>query len=302
MDSLKSLMDKKEYELVIKLTNNSLEVYDLFYRVSAFLALFRLQEALEVIDNNRRIMEHDLPALIKIHIELLCLAGEFNEARKELNYYSNLPYHSQQVEEILRDMPEFILKEEKMNNSLHALNDQEILAKLTSKNAQEVIIGLDNLRIRDVIPFLKYISNILVNFPVQSVRSFALLLLVQKEVDRDLSFNSLDKIIKINPKHLLPPFDEKHFNQRIKRIEQKFNDPSLSQTAVQIYSSYLLYIYPSNPIDDEDLLFAALYAISLSYLGRNNELEIDKFCFEQGLDKNKLTELIKQINDSMETI
>ena len=69
MDSLKSLMDKKQYDLVIKLTENSTDSTYLFYRISAFLALGKPLESLSVIENNRDILEKDLYILLKIHID-----------------------------------------------------------------------------------------------------------------------------------------------------------------------------------------------------------------------------------------
>ena len=87
MDNLKSLMDKKEYELVIKLTEKSETANDLFYRISALLALGRGEEALTCLKSHQKTLESKLSILIKIHIELLCLLGDFDKAFEELNYY-----------------------------------------------------------------------------------------------------------------------------------------------------------------------------------------------------------------------
>ena len=46
MDTLKSLMDKHEYELVIKLTEKSGDVDSIFYRISALLAIGQGEKAL----------------------------------------------------------------------------------------------------------------------------------------------------------------------------------------------------------------------------------------------------------------
>ena len=72
MDSLKSLMDKRQYDLVIKLTENSEDMTYLFYRISALLATGRGEEALSVIKKNREILQGDLSLLMKVHIEILC--------------------------------------------------------------------------------------------------------------------------------------------------------------------------------------------------------------------------------------
>ena len=84
MDSLKSLMDKRQYDLVIKLTEDSQDMNYLFYRISALLATGKGEEALSVIKKNREILQGDLPLLMKIHIEILCLLNNFDEAYEEV--------------------------------------------------------------------------------------------------------------------------------------------------------------------------------------------------------------------------
>ena len=109
MDSLKTLMDKKQYDLVIKLTENSNDSIALFYRLSALLVVGKSEDALNLIKTKRLILQNKLALLIKFHIEILCLLGRFDEAYSELKYYEDLPYESQEVEEILREMPKYTI-------------------------------------------------------------------------------------------------------------------------------------------------------------------------------------------------
>ena len=102
MDSLKSLMDKKQYDLVLKLTENSQDSLALFYRLSAMLATGRSEDALKLIKDKRQILLAKPGVLMKIHIELLCLLGKFDEAYSELRYYQELPYENQETEELLK--------------------------------------------------------------------------------------------------------------------------------------------------------------------------------------------------------
>ena len=53
MDSLKTLMDKKQYDLVLKLTENSQDSLALFYRLSAMLATGRSEDALKLIKDKK---------------------------------------------------------------------------------------------------------------------------------------------------------------------------------------------------------------------------------------------------------
>ena len=193
MDSLKSLMDRKDYDLVIKLTEDSQDKNYLFYRISAFLALGRGEEALSVIKNNRQILETDLALLMKIHIEILCLLNNFDEAYQEIEHYKNLPYVSQQCEEIIHDLPTLVREEEKKSVSSRELSNDQLRERLKSQDMNAVLPALDMVRDRDINMFLNEIQGVMLKFPKQAVRSFALLLLVQKKVDKNMSFNHVGK-------------------------------------------------------------------------------------------------------------
>ena len=132
MDSLKSLYDSKQYELILKLTATSLIESDLFYRIAAFTALGQYDDALFVIQDHQRILEHDLATLVPIHIDLLCTLERFDQAYSILDYYSNLPYQSQIVEETLASMKKVIASEEKKNH-LYTISDEELIKLLLSE-------------------------------------------------------------------------------------------------------------------------------------------------------------------------
>ena len=266
MDSLKSLMDKKQYDLVIKLTENATERTHLFYRISAFLALGKPDESLEVIKNNREELEKDLAILLKIHIEILCIVGRFDEAYEELERYKNLPYVSQQVEELLASMPKYIREEERKLLSGKEMNDEQVKKLLHSPEMNDVIIGLDIVRERDALKYLEDLKWLMINHPLQSIRSFSLFVLVQKKMDGMFKFKHIDKVIDVNPALLTPPFVGEPFNGLVKRLSLEFNDPSVSENAIQILSTHIMFIYPEEISFTEDEIIEALYHVSSTYL------------------------------------
>lgn len=300
MDNLKSLMDKKQYSLVVKVTENAKDINDLFYRVSAFLALGKPEESLKVIDDNKDVLEHNLKILIKIHLEILCILGKFDDAYSKLKYYENLPYVSQEVEEILREMPNYIRQEEKRSYASTNYSDAQIGKLLCSKDQYEVLMGLDLIRDRDITPYNSIISNVMVNFAKQSVRSFALLLLVQKKVDRVYKFNHCGEVINVNPSELIPPFIGDEFNNLVRELDASFKNPSLSENAVQILSSHLLYIYPQYIEYDDPCLIEALYQLASSYLKSETDEDLDTRCFNLNLSKDKVEKYIEEISHSLE--
>lgn len=277
MDNLKSLMDKHEFELVIKLTENAKDSNSIFYRIAALLSTNKGEEALATIKKNRKELESDLAVLIKVHIETLCILGLFDEAHQELEYYKNLPYESQEVEEILRDMPKYIRLEEKSMFKMPINDDETIIKHLKGNDMDMAIAALDEIRSREIAPFIPAIAYLMVNFEKQSVRSFALLLLVQKQVDKTFKFNHMGKLIDVNPKQLKPPFEDDEFISLVKRLENEYKNPVVSDNAIQLYSSFIIYTYPNTPYYEQDKLVIALHYIANHYLQiDNSNLNIDK--------------------------
>lgn len=299
MDSLKSLFDARKYELLLKLTERSTEPNDLFYRIASFTCLGKYEDALFVIQDHQQVLESKLEALIPVHIQLLCTLKRYEQAETTLDYYSNLPYQSQVVEEILRKMPEVIAQEEKKSQGVYYDNDF-IMDKLESKNTEDVLFGLDLVKTRDVFTFLPQISKIMTSHPNQNVRSFALMLLVQKEVDRDLKYLARSELITVNPKKTPLPFTGNAFNAIVKKMDNEFKDPTLSQNGIQILSSLAIYIYPDMIPDDVEEIALAIYCIAKSYLGE--EVDIKGLTIEKGLSELKvnsyhtyITELLKKV-------
>ena len=192
-------MDKKQYDLVIKLTENSNDSVALFYRLSALVAVGQSEEALKLINSKRLILQKRLDILIKVHLEILCLLGRFDEAYDELKYYQELPYESQVVEEILKAMPEYIRKEERGAYSHHEKNEEQIISLLMSKNDEEVLAALDAIKNEPLNHYLLPILKIMRSHPRQVVRSFALLLLVNNKYDKEVDFLDGEKLIKVIP-------------------------------------------------------------------------------------------------------
>ena len=83
MDNLKTLFDKKHYDLIIKITRNSSNADDIIYAISSFVALGKLDDALLLINEKKEILKKDLPILMKAHIDILCLKGDFDKAYEE---------------------------------------------------------------------------------------------------------------------------------------------------------------------------------------------------------------------------
>ena len=301
MDSLKTLMDRKQYDLVIKLTENSDDSLSLFYRISALLAVGQSKEALNVINNHRTILQSKLALLVKIHIEILCILEMFDEAYVQLSYYEELPYESQEVEEMLKTMKEYIRKEEKNNYKKHSLSEDEIFAKLMSKNPDEVLAALDSLKNQKLDNYLLALFRIMRSFPKQVVRTFGLLLLVNEKYDKEIEFLYHNQLIKVVPSSLEEPFLVKGFKSLEElsyAFQSMYHDPSIALNAMQIISSYLLYNYPRHiDMSAEEVL--VVFGYLAKQLLQVNTDDLEEVCKSKGLDYQKISHTINLVNEDL---
>ena len=296
MDSLKTLMDQKNYELVIKLTENSNDAIALFYRLSALLAVGQSEEALNLIKNKRLILQKRLGLLIKFHIEILCLLKRFDEAYEELRYYEELPYESQEVEELIKQMPAFIRKEEKATYR-PPIDEEELKAKLLCKNDEDVLAALDQIKSLPVNKFLINLFQLTKNHPRQIIRSFALLVLVNQKYDKEVPFLHYGEILKVVPANLDDPFIVPGYSSLEEfsfALQSMYHDPSIANNALNIISSYLLFSYPDK-LDltaDESLVVFGYLAKKLLKI---NIDDLESVCEEKGLDYSKIAKRMEDI-------
>ena len=213
--------------------------------------------------------------------------------------YKNLPYVSQQVEELLISLPKYIREEERKMFSRKEMGDEQVKKLLHSSEMNDVIIGLDLVREKDALEFLEDLKWLMVNNHQQSLRSFALFVLVQKNVEGMFKFKHIDKIIEVNPRLLTPPFVGEPFNGLVKRLSVEFNDPSVSENAIQILSTHIMFIYPEDIAYSDDEIIEALYQVSSTYLQSKKE-ELKDRCFAKNLDVDRVQQLIDEINFSLE--
>ena len=300
MDSLKSLMDRKEYELVIKLTNDTQDITYLFYRITSFLALGKGEEALSVIENNRKILENDLPLLMKIHIEILCLLNNFDKAYEEVRYYESLPYQSQRAEEMLKELPKMIRLEEKNSLANKEMPNDKLKQRLMSDDVEVVLPAIDMVRDRDINMFLKELEHIMLHFEKQSIRSFALLLCVQKQLNKEIQFNHLGQVITVNPSKLEPPFIGDEFNSFLRYMDSEFRDPAVNEDAVHILSSYIIYMYREKLNINYGILLESLRSISYEYLRINDDKDLKQHCEDKNVPLEEVTKLIQRIKEALE--
>ncbi len=301
MDSLTTLMDKKQYELVIKLTENSEDSLALFYRVSALIATSQDARALETIMTKRKFMQDHLSLLIKMHIDLLCILEKFDEAYEELKYYQELPYENQETEELLVEMAKYIRSEEKKRYMHQEVGQEQIMKKLLSDNDNDVLAALDNVRNMPLEPFIPTLSKIMVNNPRQAIRSFTLFLLVAKKYNQAVKFLHFEQVIEVVPAQLEEPFVVPGFNDPkllSMAFQNIFQDPTVTQNAMQLLSSYLIYIYPDKILLEANEIIIVFGYLAKQYL-QSSDNDLKTLCLTHHLDPNKISPIAIKIKEQL---
>ena len=284
MDNLESLFDKRQYDLVLSLTEHSDDPKDRFLRIASFTCLGKIDEALDEIEKHHAILEKENPfQLMKIHMELLLSKKLFDEAKIALEHYENLPYISQEVEEFLRETRERIAEESHPQNSKEFIPIDEVLETLEKatelKEISRVLFSLKNYNINIYIDSLKKFmlrKEVHPNF-----RTYALILLVDNHYDEEVEFLSLNGFIKVNPTKIIPPFMSKEFNEVCRLIHVKSDkNMTVSDTALHLFNCYVIDTYPLDIYgDDKDVIAEAIINIAYHYLGQeysSNDETINK--------------------------
>ena len=272
MDNLESLYYKKEYQLVLDLTKDSTDPRELLMRISCLIITGKTDEALDEIEKNQSIIEKQYQKrLMKIHFELLLSKGLFDEARLALKHYENLPYVSQEVEELMHEMKDRI-EEESHPKSHHSFNIEDIydvLEKETdSAKISQVLFNLKNYNLNIYIDSLKIFmkrEDVNPNF-----RTYALILLIDEKYDEEVGFLSRLGLISVAPTKLNPPFMSNSFNETCRLITDKCNhDVSMIETALHLFNCYIIDTYPEDIYSvGEDMLSSAFIRIAESYLNK----------------------------------
>lgn len=297
MDSYESLMEKGQYNLIIKATENAKDVDSLIYRIMAFASLEKFEEALNVIDeHHEKLEEKALKVLIMIHVDILLLMGDTVGAFSLAKYYGDLPYQSQEIEEMIKDIPNRIAEFHKKlrESKVRGTDNKEIKRLLKSQNTEDVITGIDLLKDFDCTPFIKELEDIMVDHPSQSVRSLALLTLVEQQYDCVISFTSHRGLLELNPSQCIPPFGKENFQNIVFEFEKE-KDVTLKNMFENTLACIVINNYPDDVDKDDTLTITAIKLICMKSLQQDYDFE--EVVEETGLDYFELENKIIELED-----
>jgi len=175
------------------------------------------------------------------------------------------------------------------------------MSQLMSNNDDEVLAALDAIKNQKLDQYLLAILKIIRSYPKQVVRNFALLLLVNQKYDKEIVFLEGDKLTKVVPSSLEEPFTVpgfKDLNELSYELHNLYHDPSIASNALQIVSSYLLYIYPrSLELSANEIL--VIFGFLAKRLLQVSEDDLDSVCQDKELDPTFIKQKINEINEDL---
>lgn len=269
MDNLETLFNKKQYDLIAKLTEESSDPKERFLRLSSLVILGKDNEALDEIEAHQSLFDKAYPfKTMRLHFELLFKNNMYDEAKIALKHYQDLPYISQEVEEYLRELPELIENRNKTSQKMIPLD--EICDRFESEKDSDLLLeALSYLKVYNIKNMIDSLKVFLTRKEVrQDLRAFALFALMEQDYPNEISFLSLEGVVKVVPKKLKTPFENKDFLDLSKKIEQlSSRNVTLNETATQLCASYVIDTFPSNIYADGiDNLAEAVVSLAKDYI------------------------------------
>ena len=191
----------------------------------------------------------------------------------EINYYRELPYESQEIEELVASLPKFVNDEIKRSISNDSVSDAEIRDLLTSNSADDIGRAMNIIRAKDIPleQFYPQFEDILVNFPNQMVRATLLMYLSFKDVEEEFDYRSLDEVIRVIPKKIDFPVKDEVLEEAVKKIIDLCDkDVTLQENATMVLQNYLICVYPTDVDITDDLLLEGIIYVAREFLQQNN--------------------------------
>lgn len=305
MDNLKSLFDKKQYELLLSLSEDAHDLNALLYRINAFIALGNYLGAISVFKNPMHkdtLFKHDPLKCLEMHFALLLHEKRYLEALDELKKYENYPYVSQEVEEYLRSLPKKIATYQENENIKSRLYDEEEIIRTLNKSSDnaKIINYLYYLKKLDIAPYLDSLVKLLVKDNVKDdVKTFALLLLIAKKVNKMVTIKKMQQEYKVNPSQLEPPYVGEKYQEVVHLINLISRDPSIENIALNLFNQYLMNIYPRAPYHISGRKIAlAFYILAHKYLKTN--FDVLKTIRENHCDDKEISKLANAFQKDIE--
>ncbi len=301
MDNLTTLLNKKQYDLVLELSKGNDDPEVLFCRISAFLNLGKADEAMDLVEKKRNILWETSPVkCLKANFELRFILNEYDEAYKDADYFKSLPYVSQEVEEYLRTLDESIRFSERQSSIKANYTDEEVEEILLGNGDEyEKISILTSFNDAKVIYHSQKIVKMISLSNSNIVKTYGLMLLVKAKYPKEISFSKNGVDYKIIPAKEVLPYEGKEAKYLLSIIQKEMKDPSLYNISKNILNNYMFEEFPANPFKEKDLnvYFLALVNISLGYL--HSKTDLNPLLEKYNVNQEDITKICDSISETL---
>ncbi len=293
MDNLTSLLNKKEYELVLELSKGNDDPEALYCRISALLNLGKAKEAMDLIEKKREILWNASPLkCLKANFELRFILEEYDEAYADADYFISLPYVSQEVEEVLRSLNKSIRYNERQSSLKKNYSDEDVgKILLEGKDQYEIISLLASFNDAKAIYYSSKIVTMIKTTKSNIVKTYGLMLLIKAKYPNEIVFDKNGQTYHLMPSKELLPYEKKETKDLLDMIQREVKDPSLFNIAKNILNNFMFELFPENILNEDSLnaYCVALVNLSNSYL--QSKVDINPL-----LEKYRLSQ--KEVDDA----
>ncbi len=268
MHNIKRIFEEfnnKNYEEVIKLSENEKDVQTIVLRTFSFAFLNDYKMAIQCLKDNEELLSKNLGKLIEMHMEICFQFNKFSDALDALNHYEEYPYVSQEVEE------KFIYYKDKIKKELDRLSnkkddDESLKELLASNNTNKVIEGITRIKTLEEANYHKKALNEILSGNLNfKVKALAIIMLIDLKFDDLIKVKKNDDIITIKPCTILPFFETRKFKALINKANET-QDITYAKTFETILAAYYMANLPYEVEDDENDLFQACDLLVRKYL------------------------------------
>lgn len=296
MDSLKTLFAKKDYELIISLTEKSHDGLSLYYRLEALFHLEQFEKAISLIKKENKSFKEYTFEMMQIHFVSLIKLNLYEEAYQIVKHYENFPYISQEVEEYLSSAPQMIRNYELKNRPKPSLSDEQLeMMLLHPKDENDQIIALENIRQRKVSNFFNSLRLLVKSDRANNfVKTFVLMLLIENKDELEITFSKNNKTYTLRPKDInlldYNLLEEDLFDN----IETLTKNITIRDVSRQLFDQLFFLLFPEvvASIIETNLLTATLIVLAGEYL--KTQVNLDDIIGKLQINKNELDDFVKK--------
>lgn len=292
MDSLVTLFQKRQYELIIKLTEQSDDELSLYFRLESFFNLEQYQNAIDLVVNKQLLFGEYTLRMMQIHLLSLLEINDYLEALKVVYEYETFPYISQEAEEFLQEAPHMIKEHEKKHRVKKPLTNQELTNLLLNpKDENDLILSLNLIRKRRINDFVKPLRHIVQDQLINDqLRTFSLMLLCEAKDNDKLDFIKNEKSFSLKPNEINLDSYQILFEELFFDLEQLTKNITIAEVSQKLFDQLFFLLFPDYVYDEQDFPYikGALLVLAGEYL--KTEIDVQELINKLKIDAKKLDE------------